>query len=77
MPRSDSLCGHGGFGAKYQLLSDYGHVAHQIKGNQAYNNMLASMLPLHIPWDPRVGSKCHFLISKSSYVACRINGNAA
>ena len=31
------------------------HVAYQIKGNEAYNNMLANILPLHTPW---VGSKC-------------------
>ena len=30
-------------------FSEYGHVAYQIKGNAAYNNILANILLLHLP----------------------------
>ena len=39
-------------------FSEYGRVAYQIKGNEAYNNVLATVWPLHTPftpgWDQRV-----------------------
>ena len=31
---------------KFKLI-DYGHVAYQIKENEAYNNMLVNSVPLH------------------------------
>ena len=34
---------------KINFFSEYGHVLYQIKGNDAYNNILANSLPLHTP----------------------------
>ena len=31
---------------------EYGHVAYQIKGNEAYNNMLANIFTLTLTLDP-------------------------
>ena len=42
-------------------FSEYGHVAYQIKENEAYNNMVANNLHLHKPFTPGVGSKGNFL----------------
>ena len=51
-------------------FSEYGHVAYQIKGNEAYNNMLVNILLLHLPLIPGVGSKgVFFFFSESSHVA--------
>ena len=36
---------------------EYGHFAYKIKGNEAYNNMLTNILPLHTPLTPGVESK--------------------
>ena len=47
-------------GYKKKALSEYGHVAYQIKENETYNNMLANILHLHTPLTPGVGSKDHF-----------------
>ena len=47
-------------------FSEFGHVAHQVKGNVANNNMLSNILPLHTPLTPGVGSKGHLF---------QINGN--
>ena len=41
-------------------FSEYGHVAYQIKGNEAYNNMKVNILPQHLPLTPGVGSKGYF-----------------
>ena len=41
-------------------VSEYCHVAYQIKENEAYNNMLANILPLYTPLTRGVGSKGHF-----------------
>ena len=38
-------------------FSEYGHVAYQIKGNAAYNTILANILLLHLPFTPWVGSE--------------------
>ena len=38
-------------------FSEYGHVVNQIKGNEAYNNILAKSLLLHLPLTPGIGSK--------------------
>ena len=50
----------------------------KLKGNEAYNNMLANVLPLHTPLTPGVGSKGQFFFfSESNHIACKINGNEA
>ena len=55
---------------KSSCLKPYGHVAYQIKGNEAYNNMLANILILHLPLTPGVGSKGYIdSFSESSHVA--------
>ena len=56
-------------------LSEYGPIAYQIKRNEAYINMLANILPLHIPlgW----GQKVILFFSESSPVALQINWNDA
>ena len=43
----------GGVKRQNQTFSEYGHVAYQIKGNGACNNMVANILPaapFHRPW---------------------------
>ena len=51
-------------------FSEYGHVAYQIKGIAAYNNILANILLLHLPLTPGVGSKVLIVFfSESSHVA--------
>ena len=42
---------------KINFFRIYGHVAYQIKGNEAYNNILENVLPLHTPLIPGLGSK--------------------
>ena len=37
-------------------FSEYGHIAYQIKGNIAYNNILANILLIHLPLIPGMGS---------------------
>ena len=57
-----------GADAKNQL-SKFGHVAYQIKDNEAYKSMLANILPLHTPSTPGVGVKMSFFFfSESSQV---------
>ena len=43
-------------------FSEYGHVAYPIKGNEAYNDKLVNMLPLHTPLTPGWGQKGHFFL---------------
>ena len=43
--------------AKIQLFQNYGHVAYQIKGNDACSNMVANILPVDTPSTSEVGSK--------------------
>ena len=50
-----------------QKKSEYGQVAHPIKGNKVYNNMLANILPLYAPMIQ--GVKRSFFLSESSHVA--------
>ena len=38
-------------------FSEHGHVAYQIKGNEAYDTMLANILPLHTSSTIGVGLK--------------------
>ena len=77
MPLHAGLDRRGWDNAKIQLFSEYGPVAYQIKGNEAYNNMIANILPLHTPLTPGVGSKGQIFISESSHVAHKSNGNEA
>ena len=42
---------------KINFFSEYGHVAYQIKGNEAYNKMLAKTIPLNTPLTPGWGQK--------------------
>ena len=60
-----------------QGFSEYCHAAYQIKGNEAYNNMLVNVLPLRTPLTSVEGSKGHFLFFESCQVACQVNGNEA
>ena len=54
--------------AKNSTFSKYAHVAYQIKGNEAYNTILANILPLHIPLTPGVGKKVEtFSLLKVAY----------
>ena len=39
-----------------------------MKGNEAYNNMLANVLPLHTPLTPQVGSKGHLYPPQTLFV---------
>ena len=42
---------------RHDLVSENGHVAYQIKGNNTYNNMQANNLPLQTSSTPGVGLK--------------------
>ena len=48
--------GGGGRGQNY-FISEYGHVAYQIKADNAGNNMVANILPTDTPSTQGVGSK--------------------
>ena len=65
----------GGAEAKIKLFQNtmYGHVAYQIKADDAGSNMVANILPTHTPSTQGVGSKG--LITESSHVAYQIKGN--
>ena len=47
----------GGAEVKIKFFSEYGHVAYQIQGDDASNNMVANILPTDTPSTQRVGSK--------------------
>ena len=56
-----------------QVFSEYGHVAYQIKADDAGNNMVANMLPADTPSTQGVGSKGQTIyFSESSHVAYQI-----
>ena len=55
-------------------FSEYGHVAYQIKGNEAYNYMLANDKPLDRSLTPG-GSKVIFFLFCKLHV--ELNGNEA
>ena len=58
------------------MVMNNGHEAYQVKGNEAYNNMLANIFPLL--WPLGVGSKVFFFsFYESSHIAYQINGNEA
>ena len=67
----------GGAEAEIQLFSEYGHVAYQIKGNDACSNMEANILPVEPPSLPRgLGSKGqNSTFSENGNVAYQIIGN--
>ena len=54
----------------YKIFLEYGHVIYQIKGNEAYNNMLANMLSLYTPMTSGV-------CQRAMLFAYQINGNEA
>ena len=64
-------------GCQKSTYSEYGHVAYQIKRNEAYNNILANVLPLHTPLTSGVGSKVIFSFSECSHVSYQIIRNEA
>ena len=66
-----------GFGeeAKNSTFSEYGHVAYQIKGNNAYSNMVANILPTGIPLIPGVGTiGKHIFILKIASLPIKLKG---
>ena len=59
---------------KSTFFSEYFHVAYQIKGNEAYYNMLANIYPLYTHTiDPWGGVKRSFF-SESSHVHIKLMG---
>ena len=61
-----------GCGAKaiIKLFSEYGHVAFQIKADEACSNMVANILPTDTPSTQEVESKGQTIsFSESSHVA--------
>ena len=66
----------GGAEAKIKLFSEYGHVAYQIKADDASSNMVANILPTDTPLTQGVWSKGQIIYySESSHVAYQIKGN--
>ena len=68
----------GGGGGRGQSLtfSEYGHVAYQIKADDAISNMVANILPTDTPSTQGAGSKGQTIsFSESSHVANQIKGN--
>ena len=67
----------GGVEAKIKL-SEYGHVAHQIKADDFCSNMVANILPRDTPSTQGVGSKGQTIyFCESSHVAYQIKVNRA
>ena len=50
----------GGAEVKIKFFSEYGHVAYQIKADDAGNNMVANILPTDTPSIQGVGSNYIF-----------------
>ena len=67
----------GGAEVKIKLFfSEYGHVAYQIKVDDAGSNMVAYILPTDTPSTQGWGQKVKlYLFSESSHVAYKINGS--
>ena len=63
-------CRRGHIGHIKLTFSEYGHDAYQIKGNEAYSNMLANILHLHT-------YQKSIFFSESSHVAYQIKENEA
>ena len=67
-----------GVGSKGQTISfsESGHVAYQIKADDAGSNMVANILPTDTPSTQGMGSKGQIIsFSESSHVAYQIKGN--
>ena len=67
-----------GVGSKGQTIyfSESGHVAYQIKADDAGSNMVANILPTNTPLIQGVGSKGQTIsFYERSHVAYQINGN--
>ena len=59
-------------------MSEYGHVAYQIKADDAGSNMVANILPTDTPSTQGVGSKGQTIsFSESSHVAYQIKTDVA
>ena len=55
---------------------EYGHIAYQIKADNACSNMIANILPTDSPLTQGVGSKDQTIFfCESSHVAYQIEGN--
>ena len=68
----------GGAEVKIIFFSEYGHVAYQIKADDAGNNMVANILPTYTPLTQGVGSKGQTIyFSESSHVAYQIKADDA
>ena len=67
----------GGAEVKF-FFSEYGHVAYQIKADDAGNNMVANILPTYTPLTQGLGSKGQTIyFSESSHVAYQIKADDA
>ena len=61
-----------------QTFSEYGHVAYQIKADDAGSNMVANILPTDTPLTQGVGSKGQTIyFSERSHVANQIKADDA
>ena len=61
---------------KYFFFSEYGHVTHQIKADDAGSVMVANILPTYTPLTQGVGSKGQTIsFSESSHVAYQIKAD--
>ena len=65
----------GGANVKNRLFSDYGHVAHQSKADDACSNIVASILQTDTPSTRWWAQKVKSFISESSHVAYQIKEN--
>ena len=65
----------GGTETKIQLFSEHGHVAYQIKGNDACSKMVANILPADTPSIPGGGFErsIHFFL-KVVMLHIKVNG---
>ena len=66
----------GGGRGQNEVFSEYGHVAYQIKADDAGNNMVANILPKDTPSTQGVRSKGQTIyFSESSHVAYQIKAD--
>ena len=62
--------------SKLNFFSEYGHVAYQIKADDAGSNMAANILPTDTPSTQGLRSKGQTIyFSESSHAAYQIKGN--
>ena len=65
-----------GWGEAKIKLSEYSHVAYQIKADKVCSNMVANILPTDTPLTQGVGSKGQTIyFCESNHVAYQIIGN--